>query len=432
MVLLPTRTFVVIVDPGFLEAGPLRSGLREAMKLVAALANLEPAVTIQLVLPAYLADERQLSTVIDEDLPITFRFDEGPVRPVTLSRRVSRRARERIERGADDECRGIRLLSLADHVNADAILTEIRSLVDARYELLSFHKFRIVPPGEFSDFVEVCGRGHGVPCSATSHRDLPPDLLYVFTHWKGRRLAAWFNKVAARLADGTLKECLRSALLNRYPFILIARDSVRFYELQTHHHFRHTGERGEFHNALNYHLTAFYFHVWGMLDSLTGIANLHLGLGLEPRQCGISSDDFLNALKQRCPNLFSFIKTYSARWVSVIADVRHPAAHSALLLQRDVLEDTPESRKTDDEILAILKAEDPNFFVRNEAYTRSMFPSFIWLWRVKHMTVITDDAIYVELPSRGYIRAAAISIDWDLGMLNAFIDAFLISCFGHP
>jgi hypothetical protein len=169
-----------------------------------------------------------------------------------------------------------------------------------------------------------------------------------------------------------------------------------------------------------------------MLDTLTGIANLQLGLGLRPRQCGINNDDFLDAINRQRPNLFNFIKTHRARWISVIGDVRHPAAHSALLFQRDVLASTPESEKTDDEILAILKAEDPNFFVRNEAHTGSMFPAFIWLWRVNHMTVITDDAIYVEHPSGSYLRAAVISIDADLEMLNAFIDAFLISCFGNP
>ena len=61
-----------------------------------------------------------------------------------------------------------------------------------------------------------------------------------------------------------------------------------------------------------------------------------------------------------------------------------------------------------------------------------MFPTAISLWRVNQMTVVTDDAIYVEHPSGSYFRPAVTSIDADLEMLNAFIDAFLISCFSNP
>jgi hypothetical protein len=54
------------------------------MTLVEALADVEPRVTIQLLFPAYLANGDQLATVVDEALPVTFRFDEGPVSPTTL------------------------------------------------------------------------------------------------------------------------------------------------------------------------------------------------------------------------------------------------------------------------------------------------------------------------------------------------------------
>ena len=115
----------------------------------------------------------------------------------------------------------------------------------------------------------------------------------------------------------------------------------------------------------------------------------------------------------------------------MIGDVRHPAAHSALLLQSDIVGHTVDSQKSDEEIAAILRTEDPDFFVKYETYTRQMLPTAIYVWRVNHMKVITDDAIYVEHASGGYFRPAVTSIDFDLEMLNAFIDAFLFACFGR-
>lgn len=431
MEILPTRTLTVVIDPYCLDDTPAKARLLAAIVLVEDLSELDPPVTIQLVFPAYLASESQLSSIRTDILPFTVFFDEATVPPLVLSRDIRRGLRAPIERGAEGECRGLRLLSLAQHLKADGIVTTIPSLLQARYDLLGHHKFRIVPPEDLGDFVEVCGRGHGVPCSARTDRSLPPDLLHVFTHWKGRRLAEWFNKVSPTMTNNTLRECIRSALLNRYTFIITARDLVRFHEVQTDHYFRHNGKRGVFRGLLNYHLTSFYFHVWGMLDALTGIANLQLGLDLHPRQCGITNDTFLGSLNHRRPNLYRFIKNYGPRWVSVIGDVRHPAAHSALLLQRDIMSSTPESQKSDDEIVAILKEEDPVFYVKDEAYTRHMMPTAIYLWRVNHMKVVMDDAIYVEHPSGGYFRPAVTSIDYDLEMLNAFVDAFLITCFAR-
>jgi hypothetical protein len=49
--------------------------------------------------------------------------------------------------------------------------------------------------------------------------------------WKNRALADWFNQEAPRL-EQDLREHLRNALFNRYPFILLSRDLVRYYELQ--------------------------------------------------------------------------------------------------------------------------------------------------------------------------------------------------------
>jgi len=436
---LPTRDFILALDPHSAE-DLLPYPLSGAVTLAAALAQLDPPINIRFVLPGYLATRVQLDVaqhllVERRSAPLSILADETTVPALQLSRDLRRPIRERIERGAEGDCRAHRLLGLAHHLKADGIVTTVPSLVEARYVLRHHHKCRIVLPTELPDFVEVCARGHGVSCSATlAPTWLAPDILYQYAHWKARRLFEWFNTVAAGISDETLHELLRSALLNRYPFILQARDMVRFFELQKDHHFRAGQQPQVFRAPLNYHLTAFYIHVWGMLDSLAGIANRRLGLGVNPRLCGITNDTFLKALGQKRPGLLRFIKRQRAKWISVIGDVRHPVAHSALRLQRDFVKATEESKKPDEEIRAILRQEQQELYEVLPAHVmRATEPMLIQNWRMAKMKVLSDDAIYVEQPDGGgYVRHPVTSIDFDLEMLNAFIDAFLVGCFAQP
>jgi hypothetical protein len=188
--------------------------------------------------------------------------------------------------------------------------------------------------------VEVCARGHDVPCAALPAAPTyrPAGILYQFAHWKGRLLFNWFNQVTPSLsADKSLRELLRSALLNRYAFILRARDMVRFYQFQADRLVRYGQKTRVFREPLNYHLTAFYTHGWGMLDTLAQIANRRLHLRLDPFRCHINRDDFLQALGKKRPGLRRFLQEHGGDWVPIIGDVRHPIAHSALRLQSDLV-----------------------------------------------------------------------------------------------
>jgi len=160
------------------------------------------------------------------------------------------------------------------------------------------------------------------------------------------------------------------------------------------------------------------------------VANKRLSLGLDSFRCHINRDDFLETLGEKCPGLRRFIREHGEQWVSIIGDVRHPGAHSALRLQRDVLDHTEESKKSDAEIAAILREEDPEFY---ELFPPNLIKDWertqIYNWRISRMKLITDDAIYVEKTGSGYLRSPVASIDFDLERVNSFIDAFLVGCF---
>ena len=429
----PTRDFVLVVDPYTLnDVLALNNG--GLVRLALELKRLPMPVNINLVLPAYLLEPEVAETVRAARAALDLVRDESIVPPLMLSREIGRRHRERIERGAEGECRGLRLLALAEYLKADGIVTTIPSLVEARYPLRRHHAFRILSPTELLDFVEVCSRGHSVFCTARpAPMYLPPDVFYQFADPKARRLFEWYNKAGHTFGDEIVREHLRSAMLNRYSFILYARDMTKFYEIQKQYYSRRQG-RGRpaiFRALVNYHLTTFYVHIWGMLDTLAGIANRRFSLGLHPRQCYLVRDEFLDALERSSRGLARFIKEHRGKWVDVIGDVRHPVAHSALLLQQNVVVHTEESKKSDAEIAAIIRAEEREFLA---SIPPALVPSFeatlISNWRFAKMKVETDDAIYVENPTGGgYFRGPVVSVDFDLEMLNAFVDAFLVACF---
>ena len=97
------------------------------------------------------------------------------------------------------------------------------------------------------------------------------------------------------------------------------------------------------------------------------------------------------------------------------------------------MEPTEESKKSDAEISAILREEDSEFDkIVPPELLREWEPTRIYLWRLSKMKLISDDAIFVESSAGGYFRSPVASVDFDVERINAFIDAFLIGCFGTP
>ncbi|MGH7307058.1 MAG: hypothetical protein ACREK6_00010 [Candidatus Rokuibacteriota bacterium] len=421
---VPTRTFTFIVDPVYAPelAAPEHSGLRA---LIEDLRDLSPAITARLLMPSTEGvDADQLGDLFE---PVGALADAAPL---SLSRYMAEEDRVRLET-ANQTDHSLRLFGIATANRADGVVTDAAPLVGTRYPLLQHHRIRLIPTAELLDVVEVCAHGHSVFWSGLNPvRSLTPDIYYQWTHWKGRRLANWFSTVQGRLNEDT-REALRNVILNRYPFILYSRDMVRFHELQLDH-FSRRGLWRRFSTPLGYFMTNFYLHLWGMLEHLTMIAKYTLGLTVRDRDCGIKSERLLTALREQRPGLVAFLERQTiADWIAAMADARHAAAHRSMLLPTDIVAETEESRKTDDEIRAILHREDPALY---RLFSGAMLEEFerqsIEHWRFERLRKIATNAVVVSKEAGGYIRFPVDSVDHDLQMLNGAIDAFLVALFG--
>ena len=332
----------------------------------------------------------------------------GQTRRFVANEHMDEAARAALGGESSEQQRSRSLLALADDAQADGLVTGDDVLVERRYDLLQHHRIRVVPVAEFADVIEVCAHGHSIFWSATdSERRLTSDVYYQMHRWKQRRLASWYWAKRQDL-EVNLRDNVHSALINRYALIAYARDMVRFYELQLDY-FHRRGLWRAFGTLLGYHMTNFYLYLWGMLEHLTVIANQAKKLSLRERDCGIESPRLWEALGRSDPALRAYIREGPIReWTAAMADARHAAAHRAMLLPNDIVSET-----------------------FTEPMIKAFEPQRIEHWRHGKRRTLATNVVVVKKESGAYIRFAVTSIDHDLMMLNAVIDAFLVWLFGR-
>ena len=117
-------------------------------------------------------------------------------------------------------------------------------------------------------------------------------------------------------------------------------------------------------------------------------------------------------------------------WISVMAEMRHAAAHRDLALPTEILTETEESKKSDEEILDIIKHERSYTYESvSGPIIKAMEPMMIRLWRIKKMRAVAPSAVIIEIDGVKQMRDPVLSVDYDLQHLTAVMDAFLIVLF---
>jgi hypothetical protein len=88
------------------------------------------------------------------------------------------------------------------------------------------------------------------------------------------------------------------------------------------------------------------------------VAKYARDLKIDETQSGIQRKKFWKEFNTIDPRLSTFLNQQKiGKWISVMADMRHAAAHRDLALPTSLLQDTEESTKSDAEILEIIRQE---------------------------------------------------------------------------
>lgn len=422
----PTREFRFILDSQFIKPFTQTSSL-PVFALITELKHVAPSIKIQIYLQQHLCNQADLAQGKSLGLEVV----EIPELTSEPSIELESSIKDILKQAGNDE-NALTLLTISKRWQADGIISDNEFLIDKRYTILQHHRIRIIPLVEFADVVEIIAHGNSIFRSTTStERRLNFDLYYQLTHWKAARYRKWCLLIIKKISETELVDNLRTALLNRYPYILYSRDMIRFYELQRDYYSRR-GLYESFGLAIGYYVNTFYFLLWGMLDQLTVIAKYKTKLELDERDCGIRKQKFWKIFRNYEPELSNFIKGDTiANWINVMADLRHHAAHKTIKIPTPLVSETEEAKKTDEEILEIIKNEHSEMYkVFSESYMEQMESTMIANWRANKMKMLSPSMVFIKnKDGTGYFYSSVLSIDHELTMLNAIIDAFLVKLF---
>jgi hypothetical protein len=400
------------------------------LRLVRDLRAIDPPVTIDLISPAYLADSEASAAAVRLSPFVAQISDAKSIPTFDLAPELPEPERSCLLEDSEQSRKALQLMALADGLRADGMVTVSKILIDARYPIYQHHRIPVVPLDEFADILEICAHGHSIFLSASHPDTLPFDVFYQMTHWKNARLSNWFERVKPKIKDEELSDNLRSAMLNRYPFLLYSRDMVRFYQLQRDHYSKR-GHLQPFGMALGYFVTHFYLLLWGMLDHLAVIAKYALNLHVAERHCGIRKKAFWAELEPRQPGLCKFLRRPALRdWIGQMADMRHAAAHKTIAIPAPLVSETEESQKPEEEVLSIVRERFATMFSLWPEFMKKYEPLMVWHWRISKMKIIAEDLVRLEGSKGMYMRSPVLSIDYDLERVTAVMDAFLFALFG--
>lgn len=430
---IPSRHLRFVLDPKCVPALSHQSQ-QETLSFIADLCNTSPDIDINLLLPNYLkpSDHKFLGDRLGDSLLV---FEEAEdFKSFIPSIDLPKQDHVKLTKDSPECAYAISLLSLADSTQSDGIITESNILIDTRWSLRQIHRIRTIPISEFGDILEIFAHGNMLFWSTkNSERKTTIDTYYATTNKHCRRYLQWILDYSKSCDNKLLKTELHSALVNRYSFLLYARDMVRFYEIQLDYFWRR-GLMQRFVFPLGYHVTHFYLLLWGMLEQLTIIAKHKCRLELKNRACGIRKIGFWKQIEEKKPNLNTFIKKERiANWVEQMADMRHSAAHQTIPLPTMVLQETEESEKDETEIREELKKKFPALYSHfPDEYIRALEPEMIIHWRTEHMKTLFSTSVLIKnSEKKSYFRDPVASIDYDLETLTEVINVFLGELFEY-
>ncbi|MBU1157288.1 MAG: hypothetical protein KJ921_15655 [Proteobacteria bacterium] len=326
------------------------------------------------------------------------------------------------------------LLGISEFCQADGIVTNNKLLVEYRYQIYQYHRQRIIPLDEFADIMEIILHGNSIFLSATdSCLIYDNDTFYQSCHWKASRYSNWFQKISVEIKSKKLFDNLHSALLNRYPYIVYSRDMVKYYEFQQDYFYR-SGIRQSYGLTLGYYLNYFYLLLWGMMDSMTLIAKLKLNLQASDRVCSISKSrstkKYWQLIEDRLPALFNFVsKEKVQEWITVMADMRHHAAHKPIKRASLILNEGSKIQ-TDDEIRSEIRRENAYLYEKFPQKMKALEEIELQNRKIDQYEILAPRGTQINLPNgKVVMRDFVSSIDYDLERLNSIIDAFLVALF---
>ncbi|MEG6551487.1 hypothetical protein V6C53_14740 [Desulfocurvibacter africanus] len=310
-------------------------------------------------------------------------------------------------------------------LNMDVLCTNNERLLNIKGNMLSFGKLYIISEEYILETFKSYSAGSGAFASQKfNFNRIGFNTFYVQENVRLWKHFLYFLGKQSPIQNKSI-EHVRSILCHRMPFVLYSRDKIKHHSYEK---FRAERQKLDYKNdiELAYYLNSHYIFLFGALDHLCVLINDVLGWGLDGRDCSIRGKKFRKQLKSKAPGLDQFLEIQSIKeWLDVITAIRHKSAHEIVKLTSDILFMTEKSELSDDTIKEILRKEDPaRYNVAREVIDLS---EDLWIhdWRINQCTPFSSTMIQIQT-NKGYsLYDPILSVDREIEMLFATLDAFL-------
>ncbi len=420
----PTREFRLIIDSKIIKS-LINDKFFQIYNYIEILRNSDPSIKINLYLQKHFCSNDDLINAEEIGIEII------EIENIKFKDQINLNEKIKIELDKFGNENAYELLAISELWQADGIITEDEFLIKERYKINLYQIIKVIPVNELKDVIEVIAHGNSIyTLTGPIPIKLNFDTYYQSAHWKAFRYAKWYSNIIKIISNQELRDNLRTAFLNRYPYILYSRDMVRFFELQRDYYSRR-GLYQSYGLSIGFYINTFYLLIWGMLEQLTIIAKYVTGIELHEKKCGIRKNKFWIEFEKREKGLSEFIKRDKIQdWIKIMADLRNNAAHKTIKIPAPIILDS-DNEKSDEEILELIKNDHQEMYeFLPETIMKEFEPTMIATWKARNSEPIFRSGVYIQKSNGNhYLYDPVMSVDHELTMLNAIIDAFICKLF---
>ena len=188
----PTHHFNFALDPSCIFS---ISSTDPIFSLVEDLKNIEHSVYINFLFPAFLANQKEIKQLSKLSIRLKPLNQSVTTTAINLEKSIQKEINEK-HRDSQEVTNALDLLTLAEFLQVDGIITESEILKTHRYQFYQHHRIRIIPLPELADLVEIIAHGYSAFWSTTNpERRWNSDVYYVMAHWKCARFFRWFETI---------------------------------------------------------------------------------------------------------------------------------------------------------------------------------------------------------------------------------------------
>jgi hypothetical protein len=267
------------------------------------------------------------------------------------------------------------MLSLAIKNKCYFFLTDSKFLLKNKEKLKNFN-IQPVSFNELFENLEIFLHGFNIyyKFSFPVYGIAEPDLIHITldTDFNKYFVPFWNHVVEQKYKeDKKVKETIRTLFYNRYPDILITRNWLKFFVLQQSLiKLIEKDNDNPFHGYLRYYLNYYYYLLWGAVDHIAWVINYVFDFGFrdigqDKFKVGLNKNnrnnkEFIEKVKKINKGLYDFIASDKFQdWIFILSKIRHKSAHRQLFSAPSLMEETKESKLSNEEISKIINKEYP-------------------------------------------------------------------------